>query len=93
MKIYHVREEFQERWRLDPVLGPQKVREAVLQPSGFSALVHGDKKFQPDATGTFEVPDEVGRELVRRVGWHEGIAPSFEASSEAPAPRRRRGAE
>lgn len=39
--------------------------------SGSTTLVHESETYQVDDSGYFDVPEEVGRALVRRSGWYE----------------------
>ena len=75
MKIHRVSETYEDKWEAHPDLGMTKVRRTVMKPSGDHALVHGDKTYPVDDDGSFDVPEEIGRELVKRAGWHEGPSP------------------
>jgi hypothetical protein len=84
MKIYCIEETPEERSSLDPVFGPVKRAETMKKASSIdrisvpahvfaSSPAGGVWEIQPD--GTFEVPDDVGKSMTIRPGWHEGLSP------------------
>ena len=91
MKIHHVQEVAEDRWELDPVRGAVKARISVMKPSTVGRISHEGEVYDREKDGSFEVPDEVGRVFLSRVGWHEGLPP-FAPDEEAPAPARKRTA-
>lgn len=88
-QIYHVVEKPRDRWVTDPEQGLVLRHEMVMQSSDVELIeiVHADGRRQvyerhPD--GTFMVDDEVGRDQLRKPGWHEGANPFFIDIEEEP---------
>lgn len=75
MKIHHVIETTQDRWEVDPVRGPGRVRSAIVRPSDVHRLVFKKKTYDIGPDGSFDVPNEVGKFYVGKLGWYEGVLP------------------
>lgn len=43
----------------------------IVHESGARSFGHGETQYKATKEGVFDVPEEVGRDLVRRAGWSE----------------------
>ena len=76
-QIYHIEEQPEDRYVLDPQRGPVMRRESIMKPSGTEKLSRGDKTYEVRPDGTFLVDDETATYLLSRPGWHTGANPFF----------------
>lgn len=77
------------------------VETRALAPSGTTSISHALGTFEVDETGTFDVPEEVGQELVGKtlggILWEAGVNPFADSgdrdleqvSTKTAAPRKR----
>ena len=93
MLIYHLHQAYEDRWVLDAERGSVKRREAVLKPSGTSAIsipagqfesTPEGAVFEVGSDGSFDVPEDVAEYFIGMPGWGEGVCP-FPADDPAPA--------
>jgi hypothetical protein len=85
MQIHHVHVTYEDRYVLDPALGPVKRREEVIRPSTTHNITWKDESYDRGPDGTFDVPDECGQFYVTRPGWYAGPSP-FPPEEETPKP-------
>lgn len=74
----------------------------VQSPNDTTALSHGGQRFEPDASGRWDVPAELGAWLIHAHGWTEAAAaeaapavPDIAPAVEKPArkPRAKKAAQ
>ena len=83
MQIHHSHTTYEDRWVLDPDKGSVKRREALMQPSGTSAISVPAGRFESCPDGetftatddTFNVPEDVAAYFLNMPGWGEGLSP------------------
>ena len=76
MQVHQVVTTEVPKYEVDPRKGVTVRHERVLSPGSAAVIadpVHGE--FQADASGTFDVPDELAVELVGTPGWFAGPNP------------------
>ena len=76
-QIYHVEEQPEDRYVLDPVRGPVMRRELIMKPSSVEKMERGGKVYEVRPDGTFLVDDVTAAYLLSRPGWHSGANPFF----------------
>jgi hypothetical protein len=76
-QIYHVEEQDEDRFVLDPKLGPVMRREKVMKQSSVEKLERGDKVYEVRPDGTFIVDEVTAAFQLSRPGWHSGANPFF----------------
>lgn len=91
MKIYHAEISSRRRWVTDPDLGPVQREERTFGRSNTHRISDGEAVYDADETGTFEVPEKLGKALVRTPGWHEGESPFPPEDDTSKAKPRRPG--
>ena len=89
-QIHHVLVTHEDRWVVDPALGPVKRREQVTRASTVERLVHNGKTYEVQPDGTFDVPDDLAQFQTSRPGWFYGPSPF---APEVSVPKRRRSKE
>jgi hypothetical protein len=88
MQIHHVETAYEDRFVLDPALGPVKRREQVMRQSGIDRIMHDGKTYERGPDGTFEVPDEVGAFLCGRSLANGSFSPGPNPFVEESPPKR-----
>jgi hypothetical protein len=93
-RIHHVEQHYEDRFVLDPQLGPVKRRELVMKPSTVESIVAKGEEYRRLDDLTFEVPEDVrvefcgdGRHRMGRPGWAEGANPFATEAEEKAAPK------
>jgi hypothetical protein len=83
MQIHNVIEDKEMKWELDPVRGAIRVSHSIVRASDAHTISSGGKTYKVDReTGSFMVPDDLGRALVRTPGWFEGPGIPFPPTPE-----------
>ena len=76
-QIYHVEEQPEDRFVLDPQRGPVMRRELIMKASSQEKIVRGDNTYEVRPDGTFMVDEHTAAFLLSRPGWHSGANPFF----------------
>jgi hypothetical protein len=76
-QIYHVEEQPEDRFVLDPQRGPVMRRELIMKASSQEKIVRGDNTYEVRPDGTFMVDEHTAAFLLSRPGWHSGPNPFF----------------
>lgn len=86
MQIHHIITTQQDRYILDPKLGPVLRREQILKPSDVTSITYANRSFQIGPDGSFNVDDDVAQFLLGRPSpageWHAGPSPYAPSESE-----------
>ena len=87
MQIYFVERTYRDRWVMDEDRGLAKRRELIMQPSGIDRIVHEGKTYEVGDDMTFDLPDDVGRAILKmRPDAQEGVNPFAAEAENAPDP-------
>jgi hypothetical protein len=76
-QIYHVEEQPEDRFVLDPQRGPVMRRESIMKPSSRDKITRGDAVYEVRPDGTFMVDEHTAAFLLSTPGWHAGPNPFF----------------
>lgn len=86
MLVYHAQVQFEDRHELDPKTGRlERFRDEIVKSSSMAAFKPAgqDRTFEKGPDGAFDVPDEIGHQLLGKQGWFAGAPPK--AVEPAPA--------